>query len=116
MARGDLNASQAGPNTRGNSVSDRELETAIVRVLTTKVGLTERTVMALQELTGQRGENGHPRAAVRRSELAALARVPDFGSQRVTAAPTAAEFNALREDVRRMYEAIELIAKALKSS
>lgn len=116
MARGDLNASRVQESSRGNAVSDRDIEMSVMRVLTSKVGLTERTVMALQELAGQRGEQGFPRAAVRRADLSVLARVPQLQSQPVSAAPTAAEFNALRDDMRRLYEALENIARALKSS
>lgn len=116
MARGDFNTSQFGQNTRGNAVSDRELETAIVRVLATKLGLSERTVQQLQELAGQRGEASLPKAAVRRSDIASIARIQQIKSQDVSATPTADEFNALRADVRRLFEALEIIAKALKQS
>lgn len=116
MARGDLNASQFGQNSRGNTVSDRELETAIVRVLTSKMGLSERIVQKLQELAGERGEQAMPRSAVRRSDLSAIGKAQPLGSQEATAAPTAAEFNALREDVRRLYEVLERVAKSLSPS
>lgn len=56
-------------------------------------------------------------AAARRADLAdALGRVPALSSKPAAAAPTAAEYNALRDDVRRMYEALSLIAQALRGN
>lgn len=116
MARGDLNASQSGSNQRGDAVSDRAIETAIVRVLTTKMGLSERVVQQIQELAGERGETGRPKAAVVRRDLEAIGRMPTLKSKPVTAAPTAADFNALRDDVRLIYEALAAIAASLKTT
>ncbi|CAB3972356.1 MULTISPECIES: hypothetical protein [Burkholderia] len=115
MARGDLNASQAGPNSRGDALVDKKVETAIVRVLTTKFGLSERVVQQMQELAGDRGDKaaGRPRAAVRRQDLGAVSRMADMKSKTVTAAPTAADYNALRDDVSMVYEALRVIARAM---
>ncbi|AOJ09663.1 hypothetical protein [Burkholderia mayonis] len=115
MARGDLNASQAGPQSRGDALADRKVEAAIVRVLTNKFSLSERVVQQLQELAGDRGDTaaGRPRAAVRRQDLRAIARMSEMKSKQVSAAPTAADFNALRDDVRMVFEALRAIAQAL---
>lgn len=115
MARGDLNSSQASGAQRGDAITDRQVEATILRVLVAKFGLSERLVQQIQELAGERGDAAKTRAAVRRADLAdALGRVPVLSSKPATAAPTAAEYNALRDDVRRMYEALSLIAQALR--
>lgn len=114
MARGDINAYQSRGHERGSGVSDREIETAVMRVLINKVGLSERTVLLLQELAGERGEAGRPGSAVRRSDLNAISRITPLSSEHVEAVPTAAEFNTLRDDVRKLYEALEVIARELR--
>jgi hypothetical protein len=116
MARGDLNASQSGPNSRGDALTDRPLETAIVRVLVNKFGLSERTVQSIQELAGLRGQltdGTRPREAVRHEDLGAIARMSEMKSKQVSAAPTAADYNALRDDVRMLFEAMRTIAQRL---
>lgn len=117
MARGDLNASQKGSSQRGAAVSDKDVELVVMRVLTHKLGLDERMVQALQALAGLRGEPGstaRPKAAVRRSDLGAIGQIQPMGAKEVSAAPTAADFNALRQDVRRILEALSIIAQAIK--
>lgn len=117
MARGDLNASQLSSAQRGTSASDRDVELIVMRVLTKKLGLDERMVQDLQALIGLRGEPGstqRPRAAVRRSDLQAINDIPQLRSKDVGATPTAAEFNALRLDLRRIAEALSIIAQAIK--
>lgn len=116
MARGDLNLFQGGLHERGAGVSDREIEAAVLRVLVNRIGLSERTVLLLQELAGERGEGGRAHAAVRRSDLEAIGRIPELASKHAGAAPTAAQFNALRDDVRKLYEALEAIARATRGS
>lgn len=114
MARGDL---KLGGLQRGNAISDRDIEQAILRVLGVRLGVSERLVQQLQELAGERGDADKTRAAVRRADLAdALGRVPALSSKPAAAAPTAAEYNALRDDVRRLYEALSLIAQALRGN
>lgn len=116
MARGDLNASQAGPSARGDALTDRAVEATILRVLNTKLGISERSVQQVQELTGLRGrlDNGdRPREAVRRENFSALARLAPMKSQKLSAAPTVADYNALRDDIRTVYEALSLIAQAI---
>jgi hypothetical protein len=118
MARGDLNASQSGTNERGDALTDRRIETSIVRVLNAKFGLSERVVQQIQELSGARGQQqdgSRPRAAVRRQDLSAFNRMDQLSSKAVTAAPTAADFNALRDDVRAIYEALSIIVQAVNS-
>lgn len=88
-----------------------------MRVLTTKIGLSERMVQDLQALTGLRGEPGstaRPRAAVRRGDMSVIGRMQELQSKEAAGAPTRAEFNALRDDVRRVYEALAAIAAAVK--
>jgi len=114
MARGDLNSAQVGRETRGDALTDRQVEAAILRVLTNKVGLSERTVQQIQELIGERGEPGKPRSAVRRQDLSAIGRLPQFSVPPGSAAPTKAEFDALRDQVRVLYEALALIIRAIR--
>ena len=117
MARGDLNASQKGSSQRGASVSDREVELVVMRVLTTKLGLSERNVQDLQTLAGLRtdpGDTGKPKAAVRRADLAAIGKVPELSSKEASGAVTVENFNALRRDMRRIFEALSIIAQAVK--
>lgn len=87
-----------------------------MRVLTTKLGLSERNVQDLQALAGLRSEadGSRPREAVRRADLAVLGTVQELGSKNVSASITAADFNALRMDVRRIAEALSKIAGAVK--
>jgi hypothetical protein len=116
MARGDLNASQAGPSARGDALTDRTVEATILRVLNTKLGITERSVQQIQELTGLRGRldsGDRPREAVRRENFGALARMAPMKSKQLGAAPTAADYNALRADIVAVYEALALIAQAI---
>lgn len=117
MARGDLNASQSGAQSRGAAVSDKDVEVIIMRVLNSKLGLSERMVQELQALVGLRGDPGvtaRPKAAVRRSDLGVIGQMQQLGSKEVSGTPTAADYNALRQDVRRVFEALATIAQALK--
>lgn len=117
MARGDLNASQKGSSQRGAATSDKDVELVVMRVLTHKLGLDERMVQSLQALAGLRGEPGgtaRPSAAVRRADLGAIGKIPQLASKEVSGTPTAADFNALRQDVRRIFEALSIIAQAIK--
>lgn len=117
MARGDLNASQTSVHQRGAAASDKDIEMLVMRVLTTKLGLNERMVQDLQALAGLRLEPGttkRPRAAVRRGDLAVIGTIPELSSKEVSGAVTVADFNALRQDVRRIFEALTIIAHAIK--
>lgn len=119
MARGDLNASQTGANTRGDATSDKQVETTIIRVMTAKFGLSERNVQQLQELSGLRGQASdgtRPREAIRRADVGAITRMPAMKSKPVTAAPTVDDFNALRDDVRAIYEALAALAQVARST
>ncbi|MBU9386648.1 hypothetical protein [Burkholderia multivorans] len=114
--RGDLNTSQTGGlNSRGDAITDRVVETSIVRVLTNKFGLSERVVQAIQELAGLRGQpdGTRPREAVRHEDLASIARMSEMKSKQVSGPPTVADFNALRDDVRMLFEAMRVIAQRL---
>lgn len=115
MGRGDINASQYGAQ-RGSGTTDRDLDLLVMNVLTKKLGLDERSVQDLQALAGQRSEaNGaKPKAAVRRSDLSAIGKIPELESRDADGAVSVADFNALRLDVRRIAEALSIIARALK--
>jgi hypothetical protein len=105
-------------NQRGSALADKQVEAAIVRVLNSKFGLSERVVQKIQELSGLRGQaqdGTHPLAAVRRQDLLAFNRMSQLSSQPLTAAPTAADYNALREDVRALYEALAIVIQALSA-
>jgi len=114
--RGALNASQAGPNARGDALTDRMVEAGIVRVLKSKYKLDERAIQAIQLLIGLRGQADGgtlPFAALRRQDLAPLDRVKSMSSKPLTAAPTLDDYNRLRNDVRQLFEALGLIAQVI---
>ncbi|SEH89879.1 hypothetical protein [Paraburkholderia hospita] len=117
MARGDINSSQIGGTNRGDAVGNRALEVTIVRVLNSKFGLSERAVQQIQELAGLRGiadDGTRPNMAVKRGDFGPLLRVPAPSSKAAAGAtPTAAEYNALRDDVLALFEAFGLIAQAV---
>jgi hypothetical protein len=115
MARGDFNASRTGQNQRGDSLTDRRVETAIVMVLTSKFGLSARNIQQIQELSGLRGsqkDGSRPREAVRRQDISAIGRMGEMKSLQVSGTPTADDYNALQNDVRIIYEALTAIALA----
>lgn len=60
----------------------------------------------------RRGEKS--RAAVRIEDLADLMNLPIMKSADVTSAPTASDFNALRQDVRAMNQRIRALAEVLR--
>lgn len=120
MGRGDLNASQVakGGAQRGSASTDRDLETAIIRVLTNKLGIDERAVQDLQVLAGLRyqpGDTKRPREAVRRGDLSVIGRMQEMEAKEASGTVTVADFNALRQDVRRLFEVMALIARAVQS-
>jgi hypothetical protein len=114
MGRGDLNSSVSGRGTRDQAVSGGDLETAIVKVLANKLGLTVTQVQRLQELIGDRfapeDKDARPRAAVRREEMAVIGRMKKMKSQKLTAAPTMADYNLLRDDVLQIFQALQSVA------
>ncbi|MDN7179111.1 hypothetical protein M0D69_14020 [Caballeronia sp. SEWSISQ10-4 2] len=119
MGRGDLNVSQNDQGSRGGSLADRQIEAAIVRVMKSKFGLSERAIQAIGELSGLRGieDNGtRPKMSVVRGDFAPLLRVKAPTTKLLSAAPTAADYNALRADVNALYEAFGLIAQAIASN
>lgn len=115
--RGALNASQAGPNARGDSITDRVVEAGIVRVLKSKYKLDERAIQAIQLLIGLRGQADAdvplPYAAMRRQDFDSLLRVKAMTSKPLTAAPTLDDYTRLRNDVRMLFEALGLVAQVL---
>lgn len=114
MARGDLNVSQTGSNTRG-SAGDKSLETTVLRVINSKLGLSQTDVQDLQTLAGLRGralDGSFPNQAVTRKDVSTIGKMAPMKSSQVTAAPTAADFNALQADVNTIYQALAAIALA----
>lgn len=63
----------------------------------------------LELLTGERGAQGRPLSAVRRQEIANLAKLTMKSSQ-ISAAPTQDDFNALQEDVANVVKALTQIS------
>ncbi|MGX0136356.1 hypothetical protein [Cupriavidus metallidurans] len=116
MARGDINSGRTGASTRGDAISDREIEAIITRVLGSKFGLSERILQRLGELIGENpAPNGErPLSAVRRQDLSVLESMAPIKGQPLGAAPTAADFNALRDEVRKVYDVLAEIAKAIR--
>lgn len=64
----------------------------------------------VETLTGERGPQNKPGAAVLRGDLAAFAKRPIVSSQ-VTATPTLDQFNALQADMAALYAAVLALAK-----
>ena len=117
--RGAINSAQSGPNSRGNALSDSDLEVAIVRVLQNRLNLSTQNIQRLQELTGDRKhptDTNRLKAAVRRGELVAIGNMNPMKSQVLTAAPTMADYNALRADVLQIFTALEDVMTAINSA
>jgi len=72
----------------------------------------QRLKEQVEVLTARRGAEKRPLSAVRRGELVGLANRP-MGSDQVSAAPSAADFNALQTDVRAIYDLLAVISNAL---
>ena len=66
----------------------------------------------VEKLSGERGDSLKSNSAIRRTELRALASM-SMRSKQVTAAPTAAEYNALQADVAAIYNALSRISNRL---
>ena len=66
----------------------------------------------IEKLSGERGDSLKSNSAIRRMELRALAGMK-MRSKQVTAAPTAADYNALQEDVASIYNALSRISNRL---
>lgn len=118
MARGDLNSTQSTANARGNSANDtgKATESTILRVLTTKFGLSQDQVQKMQALTGARGRTStgaYPLKAVARQDLGAFATVAAMQSKQLTSAPTMADFNALQADISSVFSLLAAVAKAI---
>lgn len=72
----------------------------------------ERIREKVEKLTGERGDASKPLAAIRRGELRSLASVT-MQSSPVSAAPTAADFNALQTDVANIFASLARISNLL---
>lgn len=71
-------------------------------------------VERLEVLTGERGDANRTGAAVRRSDLDAIAsRANTMASTQITAAPTQANYNALQKDVAALFAAILELSNSL---
>jgi hypothetical protein len=120
MARGDINSSNLGQNERGGALSDRAVEVSVLRVLQNRLGLTLTIIQKMQELTGDRfatdTKTTRPRAAVRRGDFDTVGRIKELKSVKLSAAPTAADYNALRDDVKQIFEALEGVVTALNDA
>lgn len=66
----------------------------------------------IEKLSGERGDSLKSNSAIRRMELRALAGMK-MRSKPVTAAPTAADYNALQADVAAIYNALSRISNRL---
>lgn len=66
----------------------------------------------IEKLSGERGDSLKSNSAIRRMELRALASMK-MRSNPVTAAPTAADYNALQADVAAIYNALSRISNRL---
>ena len=66
----------------------------------------------IEKLSGERGDSLKSNSAIRRMELRALASMK-MRSKQVTASPTAADYNALQEDVASIYNALSRISNRL---
>lgn len=66
----------------------------------------------IEKLSGERGDSLKSNSAIRRMELRALAGMK-MRSKQVTAAPTAADYNALQADVAAIYNALSRISNRL---
>ena len=66
----------------------------------------------IEKLSGERGDSLKSNSAIRRMELRALSSMK-MRSKQVTAAPTAADYNALQADVASIYNALSRISNRL---
>ena len=72
----------------------------------------DRIKEKVEKFTGERGDALKPLSAVRRSELATLASVT-LQSSPVSGTPTAAQYNALQNDVVVIFNALKRISNVL---
>lgn len=76
--------------------------------------MMDRNVEKLEVLDGSRAGSDKRRAAVRIEDVEALLKVPTLQSADVTTTPTAAQYNALRADVKAVSDALNTISNALR--
>lgn len=95
--------------------SDAQLQRVVGGFIERNLGRTLRDLAIIKEkveiLTAERGKPAD--AAVRRGHLARLKQIPPLSSAKVTAAPTADEFNALVDDVHGIHQQLAAIAELL---
>lgn len=76
--------------------------------------MEDRLIEKLEVLDGSRARQDLKQAAARISDMEAVLQLPNMKSNAVSAAPTASDFNALREDVKAISEALLTISLALR--
>lgn len=82
----------------------------VTQMLRSFARLTEK----VETLTGERGDAKRSLSALRRGELTPLASLAtSMKSKQISAAPTAADYNALQQDVEAVYGAIVLLSNLL---
>lgn len=80
----------------------------------TKTAFTEKDNELLHVLDGSRNQQSMPKAAVRLEDLKGLAELTTpYAGLVVTAAPTAADYNALAAQVADLYRALTSIQSAI---
>ena len=72
----------------------------------------DRIKEKVEKFTGERGDTAKSLTAIRRSELNTLVN-QTLQSAQVSAAPTAAQFNALQKDVAAIFAALKKISNTL---
>lgn len=80
--------------------------------LTSLVREFDRIKEKVEKFTGERGDAAKSLTAIRRTELRALASLT-LQSGQVSAAPTAAQHNALQKDVKNIFDALQRISNLL---
>lgn len=103
---------------RGTSAAsqDAQLRRAIADYLQESLGQTLRDFRILKEklevLNADRGEPDQ--AALRREDLERLTEIEEMESTEVSGTVTDADFNALRQDVKAIHDALSAIAETLR--
>lgn len=76
--------------------------------------MIDRDKEKLEMLDGSRANANRRKAAVRIEDLEPILEVPPLKSASLSGTPTAADFNALRADVKALSDTINAISNALR--
>jgi hypothetical protein len=76
--------------------------------------MIDRDKERLELLDGTRASANRRKAAVRIEDIEAMLEVPQMKSVNVTTTPTAADFNALRADVKAISDTLNTISNELR--